>query len=48
MSIALIIIPTVCYLGVAMSEAIAKNWPMAIVFAGYSVANLGFIMGLSK
>jgi hypothetical protein len=35
MSIALIIIPTLCYLGVA-------------VFAGYSVANLGFIMGLSK
>jgi hypothetical protein len=47
-STALIVIPTVCYLGVAFNEAISKNWSGAIVFADYSVANLGFIMGLAK
>lgn len=42
----LIIIPTLCYMGVAVSESLKDNWPMATVFAGYSVANLGFIWGL--
>lgn len=48
MSTTLILLVTLAYIGVAVSEALAKNYPMAIVFAGYSVANLGFIMGLAK
>jgi hypothetical protein len=46
MSTNLIIAVTLAYIGVAVSESLKSNWPMAVVFAGYSVANLGFIMGV--
>jgi hypothetical protein len=39
----LLAICTACYVGVAVSEARAGHWPMAIVWAGYSLANFGFI-----
>lgn len=46
MSTTLIVFVTLAYVSVACSEAFRGNWPMATVFAGYSVANLGFIAGL--
>ena len=46
MSTPLIVLVTFCYLGVAASEALKKNYGMAIVFGGYSVANIGLIMGI--
>ncbi len=47
MSIALVALVTLCYVGVAISEAWAGNTAMAVVFAGYSFANIGLIMGLA-
>jgi hypothetical protein len=41
MTPALIILVTVCYLGVAVSEYIKR-----IVFVGYSIANVGLIVGV--
>lgn len=46
MSTPLIIAVTFAYVGVAVSESLKGNWPMAVVFSGYSIANLGFIMGV--
>lgn len=46
MSTTLIIAVTLAYVGVAVSELLKGNYPMATVFAGYSVANLGFIAGV--
>lgn len=48
MSTGLILLVTACYLGVAINEARGGNMPMAVVFAGYSLANVGFIMGVGK
>lgn len=47
MSAWLIILVTLCYVGVSVSEAWKGNYGVAIVFFGYSVANVGLIMGLS-
>jgi hypothetical protein len=47
MSTSLIILVTFCYVGVAASETWHGNYGMGIVFFGYSVANIGLIMGLS-
>lgn len=47
MSIALVILVTCCYFGVSVSEGFNGNWSMCVIFAGYAIANLGFIMGLS-
>jgi hypothetical protein len=46
MSAILIIAVTFAYVGVAVSESFKGNYPMAVVFSGYSIANLGFIMGV--
>lgn len=43
MSSTLIGIVTVIYLGVAASEILKGGYPMAVVFVGYAVANLGLI-----
>lgn len=42
----LIAFVTVCYVGVAISEAFKGNYPMSIVFVGYSFANVGLIWGV--
>lgn len=48
MSTPLLVIVTLCYVGVAFSEARAGHWPMVIVWVGYSLANLGFIWGVAR
>jgi hypothetical protein len=44
MSASLMIFVTCCYLGVTISELSNGNTWLAITFAGYSLANVGFIM----
>jgi hypothetical protein len=39
----LLIVPTACYAGASVAYGIQKNWPMVIVYAGYSAANCGLI-----
>lgn len=39
----LILAPTVCYLAAAVSYGLQSNWPLAIVYAGYSWANVGLL-----
>jgi len=42
-SFVLVLIPTLCYLGTAASELAKGNAQIALVFLGYSLANLGFL-----
>lgn len=37
---------TVIYTGVAFSEFLKGNVPMAVIFASYAVANIGFIYAI--
>lgn len=39
----MVVVPTVCYLGTAVSEAHQGNPRTAIIFAGYALANVGFL-----
>ena len=39
----LIAVPTVCYVGAAFGFYSKGNVNMAVVYAGYSLANLGFL-----
>jgi len=48
MSITLIAIVTLIYMGVFVSEAFNQSLGMAVVYLGYSIANLGLIMAMSK
>lgn len=32
------------YLGVAVDQARAGNWPMCIAFAGYAFSNVGLLL----
>lgn len=43
MSYALILIPTACYFGQAVVNLHQKDYPHALIWLCYSVANLGFI-----
>lgn len=45
-SAVLVIIPTVCYAGVAINELRRGNGPMVVTFSAYSVANLGLLWAL--
>lgn len=38
-----ILIPTACYAAQSLQYAWAKNWPLAIVYCGYSFANCGLL-----
>lgn len=38
---ALVIVPGVCYALAALIYSYQGNWPMAIVFSGYSFSNCG-------
>jgi hypothetical protein len=42
-SFGLILIPTVCYAGTAVAYGIRNDWPQAVIFAGYALANCGFL-----
>ena len=39
----LVLIPTLCYGTAAVVYAGARNWPLAIVYAGYAFANVGLL-----
>lgn len=39
----LILTPTLCYAGAALSYAVARDWPNVTIFCGYSLANCGFL-----
>lgn len=39
----LVLVPTVCYLLAAVAYGIQRNWPMTIVYVGYSFANCGLL-----
>lgn len=47
-SAVLLIIPTLCYAGVAVNEARRGNGPVVMTFGAYSIANLGLLWGLWK
>lgn len=47
-SAALVVIPTLCYAGVAWNEWTRANGPMCVTFTGYAFANIGLIWGLWK
>jgi hypothetical protein len=40
----MVLVPTACYAIAAVAYGIQKNLPLAIVYAGYSVANIGLLM----
>jgi hypothetical protein len=46
LSIALLLIPTVCYSGISANEAWQGHWPQALVFFGYALANTGLMVTL--
>lgn len=39
----LILIPTGCYLAASVSYGLQRNWPLAVVYAGYAFANTGLL-----
>jgi hypothetical protein len=39
----LLLIPTICYALAAGVYAFGRNWPMAVVYVGYSLANCGLL-----
>ena len=43
MSAWLLVIVTLIYASIAVSRMAAKDWNMAIVFAGYAMANIGLL-----
>lgn len=46
MSIYLLFAVTIVYAGIALLQAINGNIPMALVFGGYTLANLGLLVAL--
>lgn len=46
MSIPLLALVMVIYLGVAVSMAQAGRWGMALVYAAYALGNVGFILDI--
>jgi hypothetical protein len=44
MATPLLLLVTAIYVWVAAGFVVAGNWPMAIMYAGYSFANIGPIM----
>lgn len=46
MSIGLVVLVTACYVGVSAEQFWRGDGAMGLIFLGYSIANLGFIMGL--
>ncbi len=37
---------TIAYVGVAVDLSLRHQWPFAIVFAGYSMANVGMLWSM--
>lgn len=45
-SASLIAIVTVIYTAIAVSEIVGGNYPMALVYASYALANVGLVLML--
>jgi hypothetical protein len=39
----MIAIPTLCYAGTAVAYGVQRDWPSAVIFTGYALANTGFL-----
>lgn len=39
----LVLVPTISYAAAACVYSWQKNWPLAVIYAGYSFANLGLL-----
>jgi uncharacterized protein involved in cysteine biosynthesis len=39
----LILVPTICYGLAAVVYGLQRNWPLAVVYAGYAFANCGLL-----
>lgn len=48
MALPLLLIVTAIYAWVAVAFALSGQWPMAVMYAGYSFANIGPIMLVNK
>lgn len=48
MSAPLLIAVTLAYVGIAISEYYKKDYDMTLVWVGYSIANIGFILRFMK
>lgn len=48
MSAPAILVVTLIYLYVALNEFLKKDYGQAVIWTGYSIANVGFIMGFMK
>ena len=44
MTALLLVVPTLCYALAAGLYLLKSNWPLAIVYCGYSFANIGLIL----
>lgn len=42
----LIFLVTIAYAWVALDQSLKDNGPMALVYTGYAIANIGFIWAL--
>ena len=42
-TLALILVPTLCYASAALIYLHQANWPLAIAYSGYAWANLGLM-----
>lgn len=48
MSTPLIIVVTLIYMGVSVSELLASRYGTALMFFAYALANIGIIMGMVR
>jgi len=48
MSVTLILVVTVIYIGVSISEIFNHNLGTSVMFLGYAIANFGIIMAMSN
>ena len=46
MSSWLVALTGLAYLGVAIDQSVKHNYPMALVYVGYTLGNVGFFMAL--
>lgn len=46
MSAPLIALVTLCYIGVAADQFMRGHYSMCLIWAGYSIANVGFYLDL--
>ncbi|HZX69780.1 MAG TPA: hypothetical protein VFE77_03095 [Rhodanobacter sp.] len=47
MSTALVIIPGLCYLGIAIAQGFKGDWNNVLIYSGYALAVVGLVGKLS-